>query len=60
MTGKAKERWMELCEQAAIEQDRDSLLKLLEEISGLLVKKKNDSRGSGVAVRGRHRVLEHL
>jgi hypothetical protein len=37
--GKAKERWLELCEQAAVEQDRDKLLQLMREISRLLEEK---------------------
>ncbi|HEY1800610.1 MAG TPA: hypothetical protein VGG46_06700 [Terriglobales bacterium] len=39
MDGKAKERWLELCEQAAVEQDRDKLLQLMREISRLLEEK---------------------
>ena len=33
------ERWMELCKQAAIEQDPQKLLALVEEINALLEKK---------------------
>ena len=39
MQGANRERWHELCEQAAIEQDPDRLLKLMEEINRLLAEK---------------------
>jgi len=39
MQDEAKERWIELCEQAAVEQDRDKLLKLIAEIDRLLSEK---------------------
>jgi hypothetical protein len=39
MIGKAKERWMELCEQAANEQDPHKLMELVTEINRLLVEK---------------------
>jgi hypothetical protein len=39
MQGKAKARWVELCEQAAIEQDSTKLLKLIQEIDKLLREK---------------------
>jgi hypothetical protein len=39
MQGKAKARWVELCEQAAIEQDPTRLLKLIQEIDKLLREK---------------------
>ena len=39
MTGEKRERWMELCEQAANEQDRDKLLALTKEIDQLLREK---------------------
>jgi hypothetical protein len=39
MQGKTRERWLELCEQAAVEQDREKLLKLVEEINRLLAEK---------------------
>ena len=41
MHAKAKERWLELCEHAAVEQDRDKLLGLMREISRLLEEKEN-------------------
>ena len=39
MRGETKERWLELCEQAAVEQDREKLLQLMREISRLLEEK---------------------
>lgn len=36
MTGETRKRWMEFCEQAAIEQDPDKLIALVEEINRLL------------------------
>jgi hypothetical protein len=32
----AKERWMALCEQAAVEQDPDKVFEIVQEISKLL------------------------
>ena len=39
MNNKTKERWLQLCEQAAVEQDPDRLLKLVNEISRMLDEK---------------------
>jgi hypothetical protein len=39
MQGEKKERWMELCAQAAIEQDPKKLLELAREINDLLEEK---------------------
>jgi predicted house-cleaning noncanonical NTP pyrophosphatase (MazG superfamily) len=39
MQGKVKEDWMELCEQAAVEQDNDRLLELVRAINTMLEKK---------------------
>jgi hypothetical protein len=36
-----KERWQELCEQAAVEQDSRQLLALVQEINRLLDEKRN-------------------
>lgn len=53
MQGNAKEQWVELCEQAAVEQDSKRLQRLVREIGRLLSEKherleraamKNDSR----------------
>ena len=41
MKGKVKERWRELCEQAAIEQDPHKLSELVAEIDRLLEEKQN-------------------
>lgn len=39
MQGKLKEEWMQLCEQAAIEQDANKLMDLVREINRLLEEK---------------------
>ena len=39
MQGERKERWMELCAQAAIEQDPAKLMELVREINSLLEEK---------------------
>jgi hypothetical protein len=39
MIGNKKERWLELCEQAAVEQDPEKLLELTREINRLLQEK---------------------
>ena len=44
MEGETEERWRELCEQAAKEQDSRKLLLLIEEINLLLGQKKNRLR----------------
>ena len=36
MFGNDKERWMSLCEQAALEQDSERLMALVAEINALL------------------------
>jgi hypothetical protein len=36
MQGETKERWMELCAQAAVEQDPTKLMELVREINELL------------------------
>ena len=36
MQGEAGERWRELCQQAAVEQDSQKLLQLIREINQLL------------------------
>ncbi|MBA3915602.1 MAG: hypothetical protein H0X25_17445 [Acidobacteriales bacterium] len=40
--GENKERWLELCEQAAHEQDSDKLIALAQEIICSVQKKKPD------------------
>jgi hypothetical protein len=39
LQGETKERWRALCEQAAVEQDPDRLLLLVQEIDRLLNEK---------------------
>ena len=39
MPGKTRERWQELCEQAANEKDPTKMLELVEEINRLLAAK---------------------
>ena len=39
MKGEVKERWMRLCEQAALEQDPEKLMQLVVEINRLLEEK---------------------
>ena len=36
MRGATKERWMELCAQAAVEQDPNKLMEIVKEINELL------------------------
>ena len=44
MEDKTKERWLELCEQAAVEQDHDKLMQLVSEIDRLLAEKEQRLR----------------
>ena len=44
---KDKERWMQLCEQAAVEQDPERLLQLCLELDALLAEKETRLRGAG-------------
>jgi hypothetical protein len=41
MKGKAKESWMYFCEQAAVEQDPEKLIQLVNEINRMLEEKEN-------------------
>jgi malate synthase len=36
MEGETKQRWEQLCEQAAVEQDREKFFELIREINRLL------------------------
>ena len=49
MQGKTRELWLDICAQAAVEEDPDELLKLIREIDRLLEEKnrrlKIDRRG---------------
>ncbi len=46
MFGKTKERWLELCELAASEQDSVKLKALIEDIARLLEEKDNFTESS--------------
>ena len=46
MIDKEKERWRELCEQAAVEKDPDKLQRLVKEINHLLDIKSKRLRGA--------------
>jgi len=52
MRGQAKERWMELCEQAANEQDSKRLLELTQEINRLLDEKEQRLKDQQKQVEG--------
>lgn len=39
MQGETREKWQQLCEQAAVEKDPEELLKLTAEINRLLTEK---------------------
>ena len=41
MQGKVKEDWMNLCEQAAVEQDPEKLMALVYEINRMLEEKED-------------------
>jgi hypothetical protein len=41
MQGKAKEEWMQVCEQAAVEQDSEKLMALIMEINRMLDEKEH-------------------
>jgi hypothetical protein len=49
MTGETRKRWMEFCEQAAIEQDPNKLIALVEEINRLLQEKQDRIHGRNPA-----------
>ena len=44
MQGETGERWRKLCEQAAVEQDANKLMELIEEINQLLESKEQRLR----------------
>jgi hypothetical protein len=46
MRSETKERWVELCELASVEQDPDKLLKFVTEINRLLSEKEARRRGN--------------
>ncbi len=41
MQGKTREQWMHLCEQAAVEQNAERLIRLVKEIDQMLGEKEN-------------------
>ena len=45
MKGQEKERWLQLCELAANEQDHEKLIALVKEITQLLEEKERRMRG---------------
>ena len=48
LKGEKRERWMQLCEQAANEQDAEKLMVLIHEIDALLQEKENRLRRQDV------------
>ena len=46
MKGEKKEIWMQLCEQAAVEQDPDKLMDLIKQINQLLDEKERRLKGA--------------
>jgi hypothetical protein len=49
MQGKVKEEWMQLCEQATIEQDSERLMVLISEINRMLDEKERRLKSGNVA-----------
>ena len=47
MNGESRERWLQLCEQAAVEHDSQKLLELVKEINRLLEEKDQRLRQNG-------------
>jgi len=58
MQGLEKERWLQLCEQAAIEQDPTKLLALTSEINRLLEAKEQRLRNVKDSIFPQHRTKE--
>jgi hypothetical protein len=52
MKGEKKERWMELCEQAAREQDDEKFCELISEITRQLQEKEDRLKGPRPALKG--------
>jgi hypothetical protein len=52
MQDNVKERWVELCEQASVEQDSKKLQKLVQEIDSLLREKRERIDEAGAVTRG--------
>jgi hypothetical protein len=55
MQGKAKEEWMQMCEQAAIEQDSEKLMALITEINRMLDEKDHRLKSGQLAKEPFHR-----
>jgi hypothetical protein len=55
MQGPVKERWRELCELAAVEQDHDKLMALIQEIDRLLAEKEERLRNRTNGTRDNNR-----
>jgi hypothetical protein len=47
MQGKVKEQWVQLCEQAAVEQDSTKLMALVREIARMLDEKEQRLKNTG-------------
>jgi hypothetical protein len=47
--GKAKERWMELCAQAAKEQNTDRLIEIVQQINRILEEEERRSQRAAVS-----------
>jgi hypothetical protein len=47
MQGKVKEQWVQLCEQAAVEQDSTKLMALVREIARMLYEKEQRLKNKG-------------
>ena len=52
MQGELKERWLQLCELAANEQDSDKLMALVAEINHLLQQKEERLKKQGTSACG--------
>jgi hypothetical protein len=53
MLGQAKERWLELCEQAAAEQNPQKLMDYVAEIDRLLEEKTRLANAPGISSSGK-------
>jgi hypothetical protein len=49
MRGKTKERWMELCAQAAKEQNTDRLIEIVQQINRILEEEERCSQRAAVS-----------
>lgn len=53
MQGKVRERWMELCERAAVEQDSEKLMSLVQRINRMLDEKEDRLKRQQVNTAGK-------